>query len=152
MTAQTSKKTAKKAPVKKETKTANAQTETTVKQEVPERVCFFFPRKRTKAFTWDDGGRIIRVVAKNSMIVLRPDNPRDAYAIEKLRAHKSNKANGGNQFVEVDGKRNDPSKVGQKIDTMIEMAHPSLCAMLGNEPEFYRMTKGELIAKALELN
>ena len=139
MTEETTKKS--KAPAKK-----------VVLKEKSKTVNFFFPNRRSAGFTWQVGSKTIRFVARNSMLVLDGAKDSEAFAIGKLRKDQRNKKNGGTMFIEVADGAITPSDTGSQIDNLIEMDVSMIRVMLGGDLELNRLTKGELIAKVLEID
>lgn len=157
------KKTVKKAPVKK----ADPVVESTTAPAAPAAppapapkpqskiVNYFFPKAKGASFSWNvgtvDAPKTIRVQAKNGVLILDGANKDHAFAIEKLSKNPQNKANGGAKFGEVKTSNIEAGGIGLEIDKFIEMDESAIIAVLGGDIELYRLTKGSLIAKALKL-
>ena len=150
----------KKAPVKKsfEAQTATtapsqeATVETKLAAAAPKKkgsVAFYFPRENPAFTVTDDSGKLLRIKGINKTLVL--SEGKDDFAIKMLRADAGNKANGGSRFAEIAVGQLDSVQMGDRLDDLMGLDDTALVAMAGGEFYMYQLSKGNLIAKILEL-
>jgi hypothetical protein len=133
---------------------AETQETTTTKKTTPKAtpkaepkskiVHFYFPKSKGASYGFEG----ISVKAKNHIITLDGAKDLEAYAIKMLRNDKGN----GVKFIEIADKNEDSGDIGKRIDVLIDMDYGALVSMLGGALELHRLSRGGLIAKALELD
>lgn len=114
--------------------------------------CFYFPKAKNSSFTWMiEGADSIHVSAVGNMLKIDSTTPEGKFAIGKMDKDPRNKKNGGGMFAEVASGGVEIGDSGSRIDQLNAMDNNSLVMMLGGDIELHRLTKGGLIAKALEI-
>lgn len=114
-----------------------------VKKET-EHVLFYW--KEGKNATFSCNGKLL----KSQRSSIRLDRKKQAAEIEFLRKHKTNEANGGNEFCEMDIK-NGTSSLGDSIDELMLLSVETLANMVGGKVADFAKSKGVLIGEILDL-
>lgn len=133
-------------------------TQSAKKETAPKVVSFYFPKGNNSVFVWGrtnaDGEKIASVSARveSNMIRVAPSTINGDFIIKTLRKAAGNSANGGNVFEEVEVGVSASSNSADRIDQLTAMDKKSLVALLGGGVGLNRLTKGALIAQALELD
>lgn len=116
-------------------------------------------------FYWRDGrnttftirGDIVNGVQQNGRFykteksVIRLHEKADAKAINYLRAHAGNEANGGKDFGEFDAAKLELTEKGSMIDKLMALDIKTLAQMVGGGVAATRRSKGQLISEILGL-
>lgn len=143
-----SKKTAKKSPAKKAPSKAPAKKERTKRY-------FYFPKSRGASFGWSKiiGDQTVPITfrAVNNILTVDTSTEDGKTLLRILENHRGNEKNGGAKFAEVMTKRAEGGSKGAEIEKLMAMDFGSLFTLLGGGIENQRLSKGDLIAKVLEL-
>lgn len=150
-----------KAKAELENPTPKPETEPVVEKEpevkAPEKkqVVFFWKDKRNLSFSVPTiMGADKRIVKEGSFYmsensVLRLNVGVDDEAIEILRKHRGNEANGGNAFAEMDSLVPKDKDQGTNLDKLMALEINTLANMVGGAVADFRKSKGQLITEIL---